>query len=245
MTWRDHIKVHPAAELFPMMSDEELRVLARDIKKQGLQNDVVLWFPDKVSFKPKIQDLFLLDGRNRLEALSRSGATEAQIAKHLDNAILHDVTTNPWQFVVSANIVRRHLNADQKRALIATLLKATPKKSDRQIAKMVKGSPTTVGTVRAKLEEAGDVSKLDTRTDTLGREQPAKPKPASGQKRAIAIIGFSMLLRHKTGETLDDLTRLLRDAQRPIAVIPLPRRVALARGYLAALGVSVDDLRPI
>jgi hypothetical protein len=36
MPWRDSIKVHPAAALFPRMSDVELRELADDIKQHGL-----------------------------------------------------------------------------------------------------------------------------------------------------------------------------------------------------------------
>jgi hypothetical protein len=35
MTWRDHLKIHPAAELFPRMSDAELDELTKDIKKRG------------------------------------------------------------------------------------------------------------------------------------------------------------------------------------------------------------------
>jgi hypothetical protein len=38
-----------------------------------------------------------------------------------------------------------------------------------------------VGEVRAQAEAAGDVSKLDTRKDSKGREQPAK-KPERGSK---------------------------------------------------------------
>jgi hypothetical protein len=30
--WREKFKVHPAADVFPMMSDEELGVLAEDIR---------------------------------------------------------------------------------------------------------------------------------------------------------------------------------------------------------------------
>jgi hypothetical protein len=85
-----------------------------------------------------------------------------------------DHKVDPYAYVVSANIKRRHLSTEQKRDLIAALLKATPDKSDRQIAATVKASPTTVGTVRAGMETAGDVSKLDTRRDTKGRQQPAK-----------------------------------------------------------------------
>jgi hypothetical protein len=94
----------------------------------------------------------------------------------------------PYSYVVSVNIRRRHLKARQKRDLIAKLIKATPEKSDRLIAKTVKASPTTVGTVRAEMEAMGDVSKLDTRTDTKGRQQPAtKAKTKTKAEAKVAV----------------------------------------------------------
>ena len=44
-SWRDVIKVHPAADLFPMMSEAELRELGEDIKKNGLKTDIIFWSP--------------------------------------------------------------------------------------------------------------------------------------------------------------------------------------------------------
>src|SRR5262249_11773245 len=35
-TWRDVYKVHPAADLFPMQPEDELRKLGEDIKANGL-----------------------------------------------------------------------------------------------------------------------------------------------------------------------------------------------------------------
>ena len=34
-SWRDVIKIHPAADLFPMMSPDELKALGEDIKRNG------------------------------------------------------------------------------------------------------------------------------------------------------------------------------------------------------------------
>jgi hypothetical protein len=45
---------------------------------------------------------------------------------------------DPVSFVVSANLLRRHLSAEQKRHLIAQVLKLQPETSDRQIGKMIK-----------------------------------------------------------------------------------------------------------
>jgi len=44
--WRDKIKVHPAADLFPMMSDAELDALAKDIAEHGMHQGIVLWTPE-------------------------------------------------------------------------------------------------------------------------------------------------------------------------------------------------------
>jgi hypothetical protein len=46
-SWRDRIKVHPAADLFPMMAEDELDVLGRDIKENGLRQPVSLWTPSR------------------------------------------------------------------------------------------------------------------------------------------------------------------------------------------------------
>src|SRR5262249_48331951 len=51
--------------------------------------------------------------------------------------------TDPVAYVISANIKRRHLTTEQKRELIAKLIKAQPEKSSRQVAKVVGVSHTT------------------------------------------------------------------------------------------------------
>jgi hypothetical protein len=96
---------------------------------------------------------------------------------------------DPVAFVISANLKRRHLSAEQKRELIGKLLKADPSKSDRQIAETAKASPTTVGTVRREMEARGVVSNLDTRTDARGVEQSAH-KPPAQMNGAREIIGL-------------------------------------------------------
>jgi hypothetical protein len=55
--------LHPAAQLFPKMSDDEIVVLGDDIKAHGLRQPIVFLNPKSG------QGLLLLDGRNRIDAM--------------------------------------------------------------------------------------------------------------------------------------------------------------------------------
>jgi ParB-like chromosome segregation protein Spo0J len=74
------------------------------------------------------------------------------------------------------NLVRRHLTRKQKREIIKQQLKETPEQSDRLIANSLGVSPTTVGTVRKEMEEAGELSKLDICVGADGKERPREVK---------------------------------------------------------------------
>jgi hypothetical protein len=188
-SWRDVLPIHPAAELFPLMTPDELRLLGEDIRTTGLTSPIALWQPDPKS------PAQLLDGRNRLDAIEAEigrpaivGAPSLMTGEGFlacNKVIVLDKSVDPYAYVISVNIHRRHLTAEQRRELIAALLKADPSKSDRQIAETVKASPTFVGKVRAEKEATGDVSTVDTRRDSKGRNQrahrstsaPSKTKP--------------------------------------------------------------------
>src|SRR5687767_859149 len=64
-SWRDVVRIHPAADLFPLLSREQLIELGEDIKKNGVQEPVRLIELDG--------DELLLDGRNRLDAMEAVG----------------------------------------------------------------------------------------------------------------------------------------------------------------------------
>ena len=147
------------------MTPDELRVLGEDILKNGLTSPIVLW--RSVDDKSPVM---LLDGRNRLDAIESIPGGETVEVR---NVVVLDHTTDPYAYVISANIHRRHLTAEDKRDIIAKLLKAQPEKSDRQIAGTVKTDHKTVGTVRAELEGRGEIPHVEARTDTKGRKQPA------------------------------------------------------------------------
>jgi hypothetical protein len=78
---------------------------------------------------------------------------------------------------ITLNIARRHLTAAQRREVIARMLVDAPERSDRAVAKDTGASHHTVAGVREGMVERGQIAHADTRTDSVGRQQPAsKPK---------------------------------------------------------------------
>jgi hypothetical protein len=204
--WRAHLKVHPAADLFPLMSQDELKALAEDIKTNGLQQPIILW--RESSTDAPVLD----DGRNRLDALAlldwlgppRERAPREPIKKYkrrvqssplsigddedecrvIPERCFQIAGGDPYDLALSLNIQRRHLSAEQKRELIAKMLKAKPESSDRSIAEPLRVDHKTVGAVRHDLEDRGEIPHHDKRTDSTGRQQPAKKKPALADDNA-------------------------------------------------------------
>jgi N6-adenosine-specific RNA methylase IME4 len=88
---------HPVAAMFPMLSMQELHELADDIASHGLLHPIVLDHQGRV-----------LDGRNRLEAC-KIAKVEPGFAKYTGD--------DPLGFVISENLMRRHLTASQRAML--------------------------------------------------------------------------------------------------------------------------------
>jgi ParB-like chromosome segregation protein Spo0J len=166
-SWRDVLKVHPAAELFPRMSDDELHALADDIKTHGLKVPVVL--------VKEHGELFLLDGISRLDAMQLAGKLPIKNGKLSCNNRV-DESTEPYTLAASLNGHRRHLTIEQKREIIAKLLKVMPVKSNRQIGELAKADDKTVGKVRAKLESTAEIPQLKKRVGKDNKARTAKSK---------------------------------------------------------------------
>lgn len=86
-------EVHPFADRFPMLPDEELDALADDIAENGLLHPIVL-----------DADGRLIDGRNRLAACGLAGVKPA--------FVVHD--GNAAALIVSANVRRRQMVPGQQ-----------------------------------------------------------------------------------------------------------------------------------
>jgi ParB-like nuclease domain len=168
---------HPFASVFPLLEGDDFDSLVADIKTSGLIEPIVL-------FEGQI-----LDGRNRYQACLKAG-----VEPHFTTYKGDD----PCAFIITKNIRRRHLTSEQKRQLLAKLIKNDPDISDRQIAKMAGVDNKTVASIRTEIERREEIPHVGTRTDSKGREQPArktkrkaKAAPKSKRRPLVARLDSS------------------------------------------------------
>lgn len=89
------MKVHPAADIVPLLEGEAYEALKTDIRQNGQQLPIALWMGE------------VLDGRNRLRACRDLGISP----------LVHELRSlpaeSPTMYVLSANLHRRHLTPSQ------------------------------------------------------------------------------------------------------------------------------------
>jgi hypothetical protein len=123
------------AQLFPMMTDDELHDLAEDIKENGLLHPIVL-----------DGDGVLIDGRNRLRACEIAGVEPTY--QSLNG---HDARA----FIVSANLARRNLTKGQQAMALAMIYPEAEKGGRGR--KSAANSLVSSGFSRQRLDQARSV----------------------------------------------------------------------------------------
>ncbi len=131
--------LHPACKLFPLLGGNELRELADDISENGLQNAIVLL------------DGKVLDGQNRLAACKLAGVEPTFVEwKGIGS---------PLYWVVSQNLMRRHLSASQ-RAVVALELLPMLEKEAKERQRMSPGRGKKGSEKFAESEASGKASEI-------------------------------------------------------------------------------------
>ncbi len=185
---------HPIADMFPMMSEENIKELAEDIRAYGLQNRIEL-------YEGKI-----LDGRNRYEALKLLG-------KHQSSSWFNDMTGAFFnmedelvRYVVSRNLHRRHLTDGQKAEIglkakqmqveMLNIWKSKKEERDRQDARVENFPPPKAQRKREKgksrdLAAAGlDISgrTIDHAEKVFGKDNTATPELQQAVRESNASV---------------------------------------------------------
>lgn len=139
-------ETHPAAELFPLMPEAELAELAQDILDHGLRLPITLC------------DGKILDGRNRMLACRK-----VQCPPRFEEF----TGTSPTTWVLSMNLMRRHLTTTQKAFVAEKAIELFAKENPPKGGRPKKTSPKsgrfdgnadraahTVGVGRGYVEDA-------------------------------------------------------------------------------------------
>jgi ParB-like chromosome segregation protein Spo0J len=156
---KQEYEIHPAATLFPMMDPDSFQRLKADIKENG-QEKCITFFDGQ-----------LLDGRNRMKACEELGI-EPSIEEIEDGG---DGKFDPFRWVLSVNLHRRHLTESQ-RAMVAAKL-ATLKRGANQHSK------EDAQICAPSMEQAADMLSVGKRSVTN-----AKQVLESGSKEMIEAV---------------------------------------------------------
>lgn len=133
------LQVHPFADLFPMLPDDELADLAADIQENGLLHPLMLDHTGKV----------LIDGRNRLRACQM-----ARIQPHFEQL---PRGIEPADYIASVNLARRHLSVGQRAMALAMLYPDARRGRHSQLGQLTgKVSKERLSKARAVLRVAPD-----------------------------------------------------------------------------------------
>jgi ParB-like chromosome segregation protein Spo0J len=169
---------HPIANIFPLMEGQEFDALVDDIKANGLREPITV-------YEGKI-----LDGRNRYRAVLQAGHQ----FRLKDQDFKPYTGPKPLEFVISANVHRRHLDTSQ-RALTAARL-VTSKLGDNQYrggvtieaaAKMLNVSEALVKEAKNVLDKAAPVilEKVQKGQLRVGAVKEVLDKPKEQQEQAL------------------------------------------------------------
>ncbi len=216
---RHDFKVHPLADLFPLLPPDEFRKLKEDIRKNGLIEPIMVMDDDTV-----------IDGRNRLKACRELGIEPDMIIFEI--AMRGNPPMTVADFIWSKNVLRRHLTDDQRAAIghkwadaeraaakqqqkrkpadsvlvdppkqkpinVRKAIAAKAKVSEhkvRQVETVAKHAPELLRKVESGEMKLKDAEKVVTKRDTKPQRQRAT-KPAV--HIAGHLIGIQMNLDHQ------------------------------------------------
>lgn len=166
---------HPIAGIFPMMEPDDFNALVEHIKKNGLQEPIVL-YEDKI-----------LDGRNRYEACDVAGVEP--MLMEFESMSDEIRAAGPVEFVWGRNNARRHLTASVRATCAAA---AVPffeaDAAARKKAGLKQNQPS------AQTGANGDELSQETGHDAADESQvPTKKKrPGEGKATAQAAKKFKV-----------------------------------------------------
>jgi len=189
-------------QVMPDMAQDEYEALKEDIAERGVM------IPIKFD-----EDGNVLDGHHRLKICAELGIED--YPKIVRSGMSE---TEKWTHARKLNMARRHLTREQRREMIRAQIKDTPGLSDRQIAKMLGVSHSTVGIIRRELIESGQVDESTTSLGSDGKEYKRRCDSDELDKYALFTVDDYYAIRERIHSANDEnelreLIRILNEAQ--------------------------------
>lgn len=211
---------HPIANIFPLMTEQEMDLLVNDIAAHG-QREPALVFEGKI-----------LDGRNRAIACKRAG--EKLKAKQFKGT-----RQQALEHVWSTNTVRRHLTSSQK-AMITAERKATDPDFAEQCRLLEEEAKERKAQAKGKPrgEKASVTETIPEETSRAARETSTVLAKASGTNRKYLELAEQIFDEHpEYVEPVKQGEKTVTQANREIK----KQAVAQKLETLAAAGAAATD----
>jgi uncharacterized protein YejL (UPF0352 family) len=189
---KNKYQIHPLAAAFPALAGQDLNDLVADIKKHGIREPIVL-------FEGKI-----LDGRNRACAAELAGLEEIPTTEFDPKK----AGCSAEDFVISMNLIRRHLTPSQKSALAHEFMERMAGASVRNHGSNHATIPKPGLSARPAAEELED----------LAAELHQKPAPAE-PPADVGVVIPSALERAREADLRREYAKRKGPAKRQRAVI--------------------------
>ena len=162
------IRVHPAADVFPMLDGPEYEELREDIRRNGVRVRPVL-----------DADGLLVDGRNRKRACDELGITVEYDTLPVDVDVV--------DYVISLNIKRRHFAASQKAMFAEAVASLRPGRPTQ--------TGSTAALTQAQAAERFGVSPRSIREARVVRENAAPEVVEAVQQGKLSVDAAAKLAK--------------------------------------------------
>lgn len=207
-------------QVMPPLSAEEYQELYEDIKANGVLVPIVV-----------DEDEVIIDGHHRAKIAAELGIPCPE------EIIAGKSESEKRNIAFTLNLKRRHLNREQRRALIAESLKADPQLSNREHARRTGASHNTVNAVRDEMESGGQIDHLENRQAPDGksypssqpRREPVESEPAAPEQTESEEEPIGNII------TQDDLAELNQPIEKPETHNTEPRAEAITSQFTSAI----------
>lgn len=145
--------------ILPPLPEAEFVNLVESIRLHGVQVPLIVG-----------DDGTLIDGHERLRA-----CVELRVKKYPLRVVGNLSEEERRELAVRINIERRHLSRAERQDLLASILAASPSKSTREVADLLKIDPRTVGRAKSRLIAGGAFAAPDATVGRDGKSYRLKP----------------------------------------------------------------------